>query len=259
MLAFLASSGQTLGGITWGGQGDVANQFYVSDSTGVKATIAHTWTVNGFDYFEVRCKVHGTAGEVEVNVNGVQVYLATNLDTDASAGNIVFMRSVAPNNSTARYDDLYLATVNGSGVTDFLGTPHVYKLTPAAEGNSAAWTPSAGTDNALMVDETPEDGDTTYVEAGSAGLIDLYTLSDLPAGPNTVHGLTISTEARKTTADATTFDTVLRTDGTNFNSAAKTLTTSHAPFFDVHAINPDTSAAWTVAEVNALEVGVEAN
>lgn len=258
MLAVVRESDNAIiGGLTWGGNGDPTNKIAVADSTGFKEFIDHIWTVNGYDYFEVRIKKGSANGEIEVRINGTQVYLRTDLDTDLGGIDFEAVRSYAPNNSFARWDDLYILNVDGSGLVTFLGSPRVYKLTPTAEGASSDWTPSSGSDNALMVDETPEDGDTTYVEASVTNDLDLYTLSDLPAGPNTVHGIMISTEARKTTGDPASFQGVVRTGGSDFNSSSHTLSEAYTGFTELREENPDTSAPWTVAQINALEVGVE--
>jgi hypothetical protein len=51
--------------------------------------------------------------------------------------------------------------------------------------------------------------------------------------------------------------TVARTGGTDYVGSSVALAESWAGRFEVWSENPGTTAAWTVTEINALEVGQE--
>ena len=114
--------------------------------------------------------------------------------------------SYAGNNSYARWDDFYVLKVDGVGLTDFLGTPRVHQLIPNGDGASEQWTPSAGSDSYAMVDETPHDSDTTYVEGVTSGHRSSFTLPNLDPAGATAFGVQVDTVAKKTAGDPASFE-----------------------------------------------------
>ncbi len=130
-------------------------------------------------------------------------------------------------------------------------------LRPTGAGNSTQWTPSAGS-NWQNVDESSADGDTTYNSAsGGGGLVDLFTTgAGVPAGAP-VNSVTFTARGRHTGAYGF-IQIMLRSGGTtqSVDAITKIFTGSYADYSSAAlANNPITAAAWTAAEVNAMEIG----
>lgn len=61
----------------------------------------------------------------------------------------------------------------------------------------AEWTPKTGTDNWAMVDDPSSDGDTTYNEANTPGLKDLFTFAEMPFNPDRIFAMRLAIISRK--------------------------------------------------------------
>jgi hypothetical protein len=122
---------------------------------------------------QVKIFSHATEGTAEVWVNGASLGSATGLNTGgADITSVQFASGGA--SSTARWDNLY--------ISDEIEGELVSVLCKPSSDDATQFTPSAGTDNYAMVDDTAQDGDTTYVASGTVGHKDLYGYEDVPSG-----------------------------------------------------------------------------
>lgn len=231
--------------------------------TGSTALVAETWA-----YVEIKADIaNGTAvvrldNTVEINeastgttgsVNAVRWgYQTTKNNVGGDAGSTLF-------------DDYYIADTSGTNdVNDFIGcsaavygwdadTPPIGA--PNAAGTTTQWTPSSGS-NYACVDEGASDNDASYVETSTAGHKDLYNFPDWPTSPSVVHSVRATLYARyNSTAGAVR--SLAYHSGSTSNGATHTLGGSYAQFSDYFPLCPSTSAAWTSAQLNAAEFGIE--
>jgi hypothetical protein len=156
-----------------------------------------------------------------------------------------------------RLDDVYLCDTTGSRNNDLSGDVRVTTLRPNADTAQADFTPSSGSVHHNRVSESVADGDTTYVESDTVGHMDLYELTDLPLTPAAIHAVQLATVARKTDAGARSLRAIARSGATTQPGATRTLATSYALYDDILETDPDTTADWTKAAVDALLTGVE--
>jgi hypothetical protein len=217
-------------------------------------------------YVEVKFQSHNSAGLCTVKVNGVQEFAATSLDTlnnnNNYGGGFLFCTNVPDAVTPAlEYDDIYINDTAGSVNNDFLGDVTIKMLTPNGNGNSSQMVGSDAdsTDNYLHVDDgaTPTvDDDTSYVESATSSNKDTYAYSNL-SGVASVKAVNIKTIGRKIDGGAADGIAVARSVATEADSAALGFTTSYLikPF--IRETDPDTSAAWAVAAVDAAEFGVK--
>lgn len=230
----------------------------VASGTYTKTSLQRTWV-----YVEVRLLIgDGTAGEAEVRINGEVVIDQAGIDTrnggtDGAINEIMFFPDLR--NNTLRWDDLYIVSVDATAPNDFLGDCRVATLMPNGNGSSSdlVGSDADSTDNYQLVNDNPPN-DATYVGSGTPGDLDLYAMEDLPLGIVTVHGVQLSARASKTDTGAISGRTVLKSGtatavgddivlGSTFAYGGRT----------VHPLEPDGNAAWTPADVNAIEAGFE--
>jgi hypothetical protein len=207
-------------------------------------------------YVEWRVTVGNTA-PVLARVNAVEVLNLPSVDTSNTANafaNAVRLAAPGSGNEVA-VDDVYVFDATGSANTAFVGDVRVAYLAPNGAGATTAWTPSAGA-NYACVDETatPND-DTDYVASATAGQTDTYAFANLTTASGTVHAVQAMAHARKDDAGTRTFAFVARPGGTDRLGAALSLGDTYTSWAQVWDVNPDTSAAWTLAAVNAAEFG----
>ncbi len=162
----------------------------------------------------------------------------------------------------AYFDDVFVEETTGE--SEPLPVPdYRYELIlPNGNGTYNDWTGSDGnsTDNYLLVDERPHDGDTTYVLANgaSAGLQESYAMgamTTLPTGwsINSVIALAV---AKETSAGSNQIKLLTKVGGSQASSAAMDVGTAYALSWDRRVLQPS-GAAWDESAVNAVEIGHE--
>jgi hypothetical protein len=219
-------------------------------------------------YVEMKYIIDDTNGGVWLRVDGIDVLRLgayatspTTLDTrNGGTGVVDGMQLGGPFSFTATqaygYDDIYILDLSGSApYNDFLGAVSVRELTPNAAGASAQFTPLSGT-NWESVDELPgHDGDTSYVESGTAGHRDLYNLTT--ATVSNVLAVKTVAVARRTDAGPTTLELSVRSGSTTGDSAGKTLAGTYGEHSETFLINPATSASFVPGDLADLQAGVK--
>lgn len=236
--------------------GDTSN----SAGTVLATTAAGVVSNSAWHYVELSCTIHDTTGAYDLQVDGVSLVSGTNVDT-RNGGTGVWTRFVMiSRGSQATYylDDLYVSDQSGAAPWNtFLGDIRVDAGFPTAEGNSSAWTPLSGTDNALMVDETAPDGDTTYVSTDTVTNKDTYVVSDVVPTGAAVYGVQVNLHAKKSDAGTSTICPVVRNSTTDYDGTDIPLSTSYVTYSQMYQTNPGTAAQWTESEVDAAEFGVK--
>ncbi len=211
-------------------------------------------------FLELLALISTTVGTATVRLNGTNVtgLVLTGLNNAGSGVGQWTNLKLIGNASISEldYDDCYLCDGSGSApLNTFLGDIRVDVRMPTADGATAEWTPSTGSDNYAMVDEIPPDGDTTYNSTTVVDNIDTFTVEDAPVVGATILAVQQCTYVKKSDSGTTTIAAVVRSGGTDYDQDNYNPTTSYA--FAVQAIpeDPDTSAAWVEADFNAAEFG----
>jgi hypothetical protein len=209
-------------------------------------------------YIEISATLNDTTGNVVVKVNGVTLINFTgdtkNAGTATTIDKVRFIRTGSQN---ILVDDVYILDSTGSApYNTFLGEIRVHTISPSGAGASTQWTPSTGA-NYTTVDELPY-STTDYVAGTTSGHRDTYAMGNLPSNVGTIYAVQTAIIGKKTDAGAMSVKIVDRPGSTNYATSAFTFTTTDVTYVEpLRTVNPDTSAAWTASEVNALEAGVE--
>jgi hypothetical protein len=198
-----------------------------------------------------------SANSCQLKINGeLAITVATGQDTKASAN--AYANSLRLNSDTSTYvsyDDFILQVGSGS---DFLGDTRIITSFPNANGSSSSWTGSDGnsTDNYLLVDETNPDDDTTYVQSNTVGHKDLYGFPTLGSTASSIVAMGVDVNCRKTDATSRTICAVVKSGSTEQDGTNVAISDTYAyQIQDIFSTNPDTSLAWTQAQVEAVEIG----
>jgi len=126
-------------------------------------------------------------------------------------------------------------------------------LYPSASGTYSAWSRSGCAANWDCVNETPHDGDTTYVSTSTNNARDSYNLQDNQIPTNaTVTSIQIIATARRTTTNTTRMEVFYRLGGTNYDGATNfSLTSSYAEYSETWS-----GLSLSLTDLNNLEIGV---
>jgi hypothetical protein len=150
------------------------------------------------------------------------------------------------------YDDFD----NGDGVTDFVGDLTAECLLVTGVGVSSQWTRNTGATNVSCVDETPPDDDTTYVEDGTIGHVDTYTLPPLTRITDGIRAVQVVLTAKNSGAGTRALAGVVRRSGTNYLGATAYLGTSYAAATAAFTTDP-AGGAWSAGAIASSEVGAQ--
>ncbi|MDZ4785572.1 MAG: hypothetical protein SGJ02_05790 [bacterium] len=132
----------------------------------------------------------------------------------------------------------------------------ILTLTVDGDGNTVSgFTAEGGTFTRVQSD----DGDTSRLYSAGANEVRQFSLVDSTGLTGaTINSVTVFSKYRSLDPVSNTFQIGVRTASTDYFSANKdTVTsTSYILFSEVWATNPNTSAAWTIAQIDALQIGV---
>ena len=155
------------------------------------------------------------------------------------------------------FDDLYVADGSGADLTDFAGDVIVDTQMPTSETATINFTPSGGSDNALMVDEIGPDDDTTYNESNNPTDDDLLNIADPATTGQTVFAMQPFAYARKTSAGARGLGVKVERGGSESTPDDQTLSTVYTYIWEVEENDPNGGGDWTVVNANAATIGYE--
>jgi hypothetical protein len=236
---------------------DGAGHLAVTRNGTVLATGATVLSLNSFHYIEFKGVIHDSAGSYTLRINEAVELSASGIDT-RNAGATGQWDRLYLGAASAGYavDDLYVCDLSGASHNDFLGAVKVETLLPeSGNGANVGLTPSTGTDHGALVDENPPNT-TDYNGSATVGAKDTYTYPSLTLA-GAVLAVQTNLYAAKSDAGTRTVCAVVRTGGTDYDGANVSPGTTFGYFPEVRPVNPATSAAWTIAEVNALEAGMK--
>lgn len=218
------------------------------------ATSSAAMAVGVTHHWEFKVVLHATTGIAEVKRNGVVVATFTGNTINSGAGTMdsLCIGDVA---NTVAGIDFY---IDDYWIDDaaYLGDLRVGTLLPSGAGATTQLTPSAGA-NYAAVDEALVNNDTDYVSSSTVGQKDTYAYFDLPAAATIVKAVMAAPMVRKEDAGNRHVCAVARSGGTDYDGAGLPLGSSYEVQPQIWNTNPNTAAAWTVAEVNAAEFGVK--
>ena len=224
-------------------------------ATGTTVLSAGTWY-----YLEMQATVADSGGIIKVRLNGASTNEIDFTGDTKNGGTSTLIDAIRiENNSTNnRVDNLYVLNSTGTVNTTFLGAVRVHTLAPNGNGATSQFTGSDGdqTDNYQLVDELPYSV-ADYVASSTSAQRDTYQLDDLPVGYHQVLGAQSNIVGLKNTAGARALKAAIRSNSTVHYGSSRSVSTNVQTYSDVFENSPVTSLAWTSAEINNLESGME--
>jgi hypothetical protein len=212
------------------------------------------------------------AGALEARLNGTSFASGAN-SAQGSWSRVLI--GIIGTNATA---DLYFADwalndVAGTAQNSWPADGRIIYQRPAAAGDANAWAitnnAAGGTNNWTLVDETPPNDTTDFVQSGTLNAEDMYavTASGIGAG-DTVNAVLVGWRGRNNVADAVTTARlqVKKTSGGTVAQGSDLLPNSASFATNRHAeprnytlishAAPD-GAAWTQATLDTMQIGVK--
>lgn len=242
----------------------VTNQILLYTGTGTLVATS-TASVSASDWFmlEVHVMIANSGGIIEVKINGLSdptgVFTGdTQPGTQTTINNLGFVGVTG--GFTFYFDDIAINDTTGSTDNSWCGDGRVIALTPNANGDSSDLVGNDGnsTDNYLLVDEAPSDGDTTYVESDVPNAKDLYNLTPCGLTNVNIQRVWVEAVAEDTTSGDGVVKLLMKTGSTEYESDDIALGSAYAKQkSSEYLTNPNTSSAWTTSQLDSLQVGMK--
>lgn len=127
-------------------------------------------------------------------------------------------------------------------------------LTVNGDGNTTSGWGAEGGDYTRV---QSDDADTTRLYTPTSGDVRQFSLTDSGLSGVTINSVTVYIKFRSLDPVSNTFQIGVRTNSTDYWSANKDTNPSQAYilFSETWLLNPNTSGAWSIAEVDALQCG----
>ena len=237
------------------------------------ASVAAGLTMNVYQCVEWRVVISGEIGLVETRLDGNSVVLWEG-DTDVGDSGVQYFwigsrfTNIGSTSLTHRFDDVAINDTvdDGTENNSWCGPGEIILLKPKANGDVNEWTRSNDTVNHWeLVNEVPGDGDDTYNYSDEFDEIDTYKTEELQAdlllepvaGVSNVKAVQLCFTGRWEGAGADILP-FLRSGAANQNGDKKAVSSAYDRLQqDTFSRSPFTSQAWTFADVDALQVGVQ--
>jgi hypothetical protein len=237
---------------------------YVGTSTlvasGTMQLILATWLLA-----QVHVLIANSAGIIQLKIEGLPT-LDINYSGDTQPGALTTIDRWAVTQGSSSGPSTYVDNVMINDVHDGIDDswpPDVrfVMFTPNGNGDRSEQTGSDGnkTDNYLLEDEVPPDGDTTFVVSSTLGEGDLYAMSTAALPANSVVDRVFATaRIREETAVGDSAQIGIKTEGVEYWDAGHAQTTTYRAYNgEKHRVNPQTGVAWTQAELDAIQAGTQ--
>lgn len=225
---------------------------YRGNLTTFLAQASVTLSVGVWYYLEVEFSIDTGAGFLRVFVNGSEVINFAG-NTQGVAGVATASRLGLFSHTgghTSAVDDVYTISTASR-----LGECRVEPLRPSADTATKTFTPNAGTENFSRVNEVLTDGDTTYVYSSLVGAEDLYEVDNLSVIPQNIFAVQTRLVARKDDVATRVLKTGLKSGAATVYGSDFFLASSYTTHIDIYDADPNTTAPWTKAAVDALQIG----
>jgi hypothetical protein len=252
-------SSTNLNGVHVDVRGDAAGHLQITrNGTQLGANSTLTVLANTWYWIELKVKVHDTLGTYEVKVNGTTYISGTGADTrNGGTGIPTGGGWCTQGNVGTRFSDFVIWDTTGAVANDFFGPIQIHCRRPIEAGNYAQWTPNYGPNFANVGDVSAPDDLSTFNQSATAGQKDTFKGADLPISSGSVLGIQHVIRAKQDGGAARTLRPIQRSGSTDYNGTSFSVPGSFAYQLEAKSINPATSAAYTVSDVNDAEFGYE--
>ena len=213
--------------------------------------------LNTWCRIEFRLLVNNTTGVAQLKIDGTQEVDFSG-DTQATANanlqRLHFGRAGSSSFPLQGYfDDLAINDTGGALNNSWPGSSGILARTPNGAGYYTQLTPSAGL-NYECVDEMPPNI-TDYVSGASANLKDSYIKAPLGT-TGVVRAVQFNCYAAQGEAGTSGIASLVRRSGVDYQGADQATAVAWKNYREMLETDPSTAAAWTVAGVDAAEIGV---
>ena len=212
-------------------------------------------------WFYMECKVTlaDSGGSVEVRINGNSTPVVTFTGDTKNGGTAAVLDTVRVYTHSANHvvDDFYVCDTTGSAPHNtFLGNVMVQTSFP--EGPGASTNLASAGSNWDAQNDTGTSPTADYTESATSGARDTYDMQTFNTQyGSTVFGVRSNLWLSKSDAGFVQAKAALKVGSNVYYGVTRQPIATALRYWDIFSTSPATSSAWTVSEINALEMGME--
>jgi hypothetical protein len=240
------------------GMAQVTNDADYSGGTVIGAAPPLSMPVQGWQHVEVGGVIDAVAGSVVIRVNGVIVLNLTNVNTKGSAAQSTMRRyGLQQGGADGNYFETqhwYLCDATGAAPWNtFLGDVRVQTLRPTSD-DAVQFTPNGLPANWQNAASYPPKPFTNYNASANVGDQDTFVMQQIDTN-DVVFGVHVKPLVYKNDAGARSGASILKSGGTTAVGGSVVLSETSSQLLRMYQTDPNTSAQWTAAAVNAIKAG----
>jgi hypothetical protein len=220
---------------------------------------------------QIKCTIHDTTGVLSCKINGIEDLNSgsgyTDIDTQ-NAGTATWRRigfgvrtsATGTQGATTRICDIVVNDGTGDYNNTYPGDCAVLVDVPSTgNGGNTDFTPSTGTDHGALVDDATPNDDTDYNVSSALNQRDTYVFPDLALSTGTPKFVINRMRVKLSESGEAGIVGVTRRNSTNSDGSVTMgpSSASYNYFDDIRELDPETSAEWTIANLNDTELGVK--
>ncbi|MFC1475027.1 type II secretion system protein [Candidatus Zixiibacteriota bacterium] len=216
------------------------------DSVSIKITIPNGTGGTTSKYYQPDSLGAFSLDSLPVGQHPIQIIYTPNVDT------LINYVTILPRHKSGRTYK-FASTYFGSGGS----SSSVETLYPDGVGTSTDLTGSGCSDNWDCVNDTPHDGNGSYVAgSGNSYKNDTYSTQNHSSGTGTIDSVKVFLIING--GGGCRAKTIIRTGGTDYEGSDINLApvSSFNEYSTIYTTNPNTSSPWTWTEIDDLEIGV---
>jgi hypothetical protein len=208
------------------------------------------YTQDKWMYIEVRCKIHDTAGEVEIRINEQPGVNLTGLDTKVGTDYIARLKlGNTLGGGSNHFDDLYIDDAQ------FHGNCRVRAFMPDSDGTYSQWTRSAGAADYEAVDEIITNEDTDYIKSGTLNHKSSFGITTGDIG--VVKGIQLLHHVKAAAGGIRRLRPLIRSGGADYEGPPSgVISADYRYFLHTLATDPQDGQPWNQTKLEAAEFGL---
>lgn len=260
----LPVSAQLLAGLTSGGAANwvinlgVGGSLYIFQAGGstLVGTVPSVVRSDVWHYLEVKV-FNDNAGTMVIRLDGVQIFSTSGIDFQNGTLSAESL-SLGGNADNVFWEDVIVMDSTGATFNDFMGDMRYEIALVDADGATANWTASAGTRWQTIDDPLgTHDADTTYISSNTTDQ-DNYSshVAIAATGATVIHFAELLALARADASGDEIALAVVSGATTDIGADIPLVNGTYRWRKKIWTVDPNTAAAWTVANINAAEWGV---
>lgn len=202
------------------------------------------------------------AGSVTIRLDGVEVLASTSGDFRSGTGNTSNIEQVIIGGRVLTYwGDMIIMDGSGATFNDFMGDMRYELQLPDADGATANWTASGGSNFQCIDDAIPlasANFDTDYISEGTTDDLNYVSHAAVSAtNYSTIHFVGVYALARADAAGDKIAGLALSSGSTSTGADQALVNGTYRWRKYVVQLDPNGSIAWTPTNINAAEFGVK--